>query len=573
MSNDDYSGVAWAVFDAKNVDVWNSRGVILSRSQFSSTQVNTRWPNWAIVAFLGWNTNTNYLEISRDNRVINHFNTEIDYSSISAWTTFNAWRIFTATWSYGFILQSNKILRWSFDASNNLLGIWAAAANLSIHLTLSAGNFDQKSKYLIQWNFMFVSWENRVYTINTESATWTEDQILLLDYGYNVTYMSNIWDQIIIYATDWKNGKQYFWDWISIWYERYIDWYDKPIIWWATLNNIDYVVVGTNFKRELYVVNGYQATRLYATDVYTNTFLSSKFFFAPDYANTIETIEQTIIIPWVWQIYKYGNNNVGLRPAITRDIVFPSDNTTNSNISTIFYQDGFSTDLFIYYLDWDNNNRIRQFLGKLDNTYPRFWTIKTLYDIWQVAYSTLKNAIKLRVGYELPIKWLPGLTSINVYTKTSWNYIDFYIRSYTTAPAIWDTYTNSWTTFTIYNTTLNIDREWTEIKDGIIIHCTYTWEISNINDFEIGTLTRTSGSWDSTIDFFQSDFGFKLIDKIWWDDRDDWKKIIMLDPVMDFKEYHKIQLKFDLMTSDPAITPTLHDFTLLYEQIEDDIKE
>jgi len=578
MSNDDYSGTSWMVYDAKNVDLSNSKGVILSRSNDLYYQINTR-SNWYIIGKIVWTSPYTQL-LTYDWYLVNYnFTTEVNLNTIiPAGQSRNIWVI---TWGnaleYWFVLKWASIARWQFSGGSSDLWVWSAGANITSHLTLTNINWLTQTfwgSYMYSGGVLYCSCGNSTYnnvrSINTTTSIWSESDFVSLDYWYNITYMSKIGDTIIIYANNWSQGKQYFWDWVSQAPDRVIDWYDKPILWGATLNNTDYIVTWTNVRRELFMVNGYQPQLLYETDIYTFNTEQEKFFFTPS-VNWLETISNTIILPWNSQFYKFWNNKIGLPVNIMRDMVF-------WEITCIFVH---GNTLYIYTkwtaFTWTlaNFELVRSFSSSI---YPfqKVWVVKTLkFD--NNNYSQKKQSVKYRIWYSLTELDWARTTSINIYSRLDNQkiYANFYtyvynLADYTTAPAIWDTYTANSKTWTIYDITKKLESTWTELKNQwLILHCTcsdvnYDWESSWHYSW---TLTRATGSGDNIICFYMSDYGFKLIQKI------DWELFRARRNYtgMYTENFNEIQFKFDLITTTSTRTPVLRDFKLLFNIIENDL--
>jgi hypothetical protein len=196
------------------------------------------------------------------------------------------------------------------------------------------------------------------------------------------------------------------------------------------------------------------------------------------------------------------------------------------------------------------------------------WIVEVLKFDWQ-AFGIKKQAVKCRIWYNLPFS-STNKTFINIYSKTQeeW-FANFYIPyTYTTAPAIWDTYTQSWITFTIYDITKKVLLDNTEVKDMIVLHCTYTGNISLNSSFQKWTLTRATWSWDTTFKYNDVDFWYKLIYKIDYANENDREWIQDFIYPEDFKE---IQFKFDLFTTSWLLTPEIREFYLQYNFIQNQL--
>lgn len=604
MSNDPYAWPSGAVYDAKNVDLSESKGVKLSRSfNLSRPQLLFTSAQWFPVALIEWNQQTNQLIASRNGWLKNWVQTEINIQS-KTFSIFNMWVIDRWNLQYGFILWSNgKIWRWQINNNDLSLWIWNDWVNIvdswiTLPLDLNWWNsfFDSsKCPYLIQWNFLYITawnWSNHnVHIIDiSDNSAWVVLDFIALDRGYKVSYMSNIWDQIIIYATNWDHWKQYFWDGQSESYERHIDWYDRPILWWATINNVDYVITWTWRKRELYQVQWYQAQKLFETDVYVSNQSWDKFYFDLSYwiSNLIETIWDTLILPAQEYIYKFGNNKIGLPKNITRDRIwgFPNIlyyNDKNSDVLTICSQSSSFSWTFWYYISRQN---IRQPNDNSSSfTENNFWIIEWLkFDWWN--YALKKEGVKFKIWYSLDLVYNSSTTrdmGINIYARIDdwYEYVNFYTyvynnSNYTTKPEIWAVYRVDNQDFEIYDITDRNDRlsNWDlqEIKNlWLILHCRCTNKrYSIIKQWSLSwTLVKQSWIWDSSVRYYYTDEWYELVGKIRALNNEDFESKQKMEMLK--KTFHQIQFKFDLFTNSSTITPVLQDFYLQYNIIENDI--
>lgn len=586
ISNNKYIGIPWWVANARNVDISSPRWAILSRSN----SLSTTWTEiftaaqWKPVAMIYGNSATSQL-----------YAAETWYLSEYDWTIYNItakitdvrnmWEIVYETNSYWFILWENKILQWQLNKWATDLWVWASAVNvvdswvsLPNDLWGWTSSFQENCPYIIRnWILYVVAgktyWQN-IFTIDVSTTTWSALTIELnLDRWYNVTYMSQIWDQIIIYANNWKHWRQYFWDWTSSTAWRVIDWYDKPILWWVTLNNIDYLVVWTDKKRWFYFANWYQPQKIFETDVNVANEEAENFFFKLFWNNVMETIWDTIILPWVNSIYKYGNETAWLPKWITRDYV-PWD------IYLMSYEDSISNRLIVFYKDsdWDYR-RIRQLIQSPDDStwiYPleTNWIIETLsFDNW--LYWQEKDAVKIRIWYELAPENENG---INVYTKTNnrFKYANFYISTHTsTVPTVWSVYQVDSINYTVYDVTEKELLNWTDVLKWMILHCTASDETYSLveNNRLSSTLTKQSWDWDATLVYHWADEWYELVKKIWYSDTTmrKWSETFLCSTNMDDTRFNSIQLKFDLFSTLETITPKIYDSSLLFDIIENEL--
>lgn len=610
MSNDDYAWSAGMVFDAKNVDLSSSKWVKLSRSQwFDSPNLLFTQAQWRPIALLEWQSFTNRLIASRNAILKNFINNEFDISdklwSIANMTSYSIWNN-----EYGLIFwnlwNTAKLYFWQMNTSALDLWIWTNWANLVDSLISlpndvngDSSTFKEKCPIIIKWGSIFLpAWNwpaHNVYKINILTTsfppTFTASlDFLALDRWYDVRYLTSIWDQIIVYTSNWDHWKQYFWNGIDNAPERVIDWYDRPILWGATINNIDYVLTWTFRKRELYQVQWYQAQKLFETDVAVKNQWEAKFFFDTEnwWSNLIETIWDTLVLPAQTYFYKFWNNKIGLPKNLSRVRLWGFTNLIhyndkNSDRLIICSQTSGYNWTFGYYIADSNIWEPSQ----TANTYStRFiWKIEWLKYDWG-SYWIKKAWVKCKVWYDLPLRlWTDSIWDnwINVYAKIDdWvEYFNFYTYvynnwNYTTKPEIWDIYRVNNQDFEIYDITdkNRLETNWDLIEEKnqwLILHTKCLNKIYSATQAWINEwiLVKQSWVWDNEIRFFELDEWYELIKKIRAineEDRNTKEKTFMFN-----KHFHQIQFKFDLFTTQRSLTPVLYDSYFQYNIIKNDL--
>lgn len=412
----------------------------------------------------------------------------------------------------------------------------------------------QNSAYIIDSWFLYLWVWSNIYKLDLSTSWYPSVKVLSLDIGYNIKGITQIWDRFYIYSSNGSDGMQYLWTGSTIitwWWLTKIRWKDRPILNVANINNVDYVITWTQKKRALYKVNWYQPELLYQSKFVSNSF-NDRFIFKPDSVNSIETISNIVVIPADWCIYTWGKVNPWMPDSLVRKF------TLHWNSPTCLYTDEWDS-YNLYYFNSDSNN----IYG-----YQQLLTDKTNYSLDPATlifnpiisnlYSSHDSALKTRVWYDLQ----PN-TLINVYFKPDYQggYANFYVNTFSgTYPVIWDTYTFSWITYTVYEITVS----WTL---GII-HCTFVWwdlDLWDINDYSTSwTMTKTSWTGISTFNFYRRTLWMKFVQTI--SDTTTHKLLISAeDPC------YQMTFMLDLITYDSNMTPRLWDFVYAYQEIENDI--
>lgn len=206
-----------------------------------------------------------------------------------------------------------------------------------------------KTCYVSVGGFVYLAEKNKVWQI--DPATATSQLYLEVDRDYVINAMTFIGDRFYIYGSNGAHGKQWLWNGVklvtgvaaSVGQLALINWYDRPIVNVANINNVDYAFVGDFAKRSLYQVSGYSPALL-AKSKEVGTFKDKKFMFRPYDTNSIETIGQVVYVPGERCIYSYGKETNGMPDSIVRSFSVPCyQNDGQDSISMLFYNDRDST--------------------------------------------------------------------------------------------------------------------------------------------------------------------------------------------------------------------------------------
>lgn len=544
MSNDPSLGMDGWFFDWWNIDTRTDiKRVWISNWLTEMSTIPSSGANWYVVAML--KNGDNYITINRDGKVY----TSWWSLAIDLWGTVgNAWEMTTSLWRKWFIiLTSWAIKTWDLTTGSNLW-VNTATTNITLSGTLDKVFFSTLSDFLIVFS------KDKIFVVETSSETWVETEAIDVDFWLDITGVSVIWDNVMVYGNKWKDWIQYFFSiwWLLKWetFERLIERKWNNILSVYNLNNKDYVITNSWKRYDLYQVSWYDKARMYSW-IKDGARSQDKFIFDLTYPNIMTSIWEELFIGSVWQIYSYGSKYPWASKSITRDIVYPSWWT---NDITCIYSDWDYLYVFAVWnsLTWWNSNilikvDITQKENKKNTLNPWFLITTPFYGR---RFSDIKKAISIKTWYKLE-----NSTQINIYYRVdkNTNYANFYIYktnlgSYTTAPEVWATYSDGTRTYTVYDTT--------ETWLWLIIHCewdewTFSW-----------TLTKTDWVWDSSFTFDRAYYWFKLITKL--STNDDIDKPTYFDDA-----FNEIEFMFDLITTNSSNTPYLYDFTFFNEVINE----
>jgi len=481
-------------------------------------------------------------------------------------------------WNYiGTINSSslNKTLTFYYTASNSSETLefipsrnfdWALDFCYieEIRATSYTKNFsNEKTPYIISWNYIYIWNGNTITQVDMTSWTPIISDVLTIDKSFSIVWITRIADQFFIYATDWTNWKQYIWDWIETSCSREITRIDKPILNVANFANQDYIIVWTNSRQWLYLVNWYQLNALVVTDDYVNIW--DRIYFTPSQTNSIETIWNKLLISWYWCVYSYWNKIPWTPNALVKLYTHNWWWLTN-----IFYKESLWYLIFIYF-SWiigDNDNH--QWLGYFGNyraqiylpswnnneEYARIcenhtWWIETNPIFWE-TYSNTKHTTKMTLWVKLQTN-----TQINVYQKEreEENYANLYVSGHNLWFSVWDVYSFQWKNYTI----LNINH-----IDGLcwyLLYCSYTW--TKLTWIPKWSFTKVSWTGDAVVYVNNIKYWYKLLLEC----KDITKtKYSFSCP----SSWNETQYAFELISYNMRNTPKLYDVNLYYDEIIND---
>lgn len=492
-------------------------------------------------------------------------------------TTVNAqpYRIeVTTDWviSWSCVVKLAWVTIWTINATNQTL-VWLRTAASTSELlefvpdtwfTWSLGNvsvivynitsqsqaFNEKAPYIIINNFIYVWNGNKITEIDTTTSTWVFTDVLTIDLDYTIKWITKIWDQIFVYASNWASSRQYLWDWVTTTPSTSITWVDKNCVNVANWANQDYILTKTAYSNKiwLYLVNWYKLDKIFENTQNDNAYLE-RIYFDASYTNAIETIWSKLIIPWVEWVYGYWQHTPWLPTALSQDFKHLIWYTTamsyvESSSNNIRVASYWSIDWVLWVYE-----SLIQFATYNNLPYYSGW-IETNPIVWECV-SNIKTLEKITVWYKLQTS-----TYINIYTKnldrtTKYATIPF---DYTTIPTVWAVYTSWWNTYTVSSVT--------DLGNYCILHCTYTWTATVLD----WTFTKSSWTWDSSFYTNRVRNWFKLI----WTISDTTKRRATLSPGWTAEQFDELSIWIELLTSNTANTPKLNDINLYFNETNDD---
>lgn len=421
-------------------------------------------------------------------------------------------------------------------------------------------NTDAHPLLYSQWYLFIWSWSSIDFIEPTLLVK--EKTLNIIDSTYTIVALTQVGANILIWATDWNNSKQYYWDWISSFPNEVVHWK------WLKITAVDcdwiinYVVTDWNWVwQQVFSVDWYIKTPLaeYVYD-WRNTWNnwdvyhpSKKFNFYTYNANCISIYDETLYVPCKWWIYNYWSKVTWLNKSWNKSLLFSDDFSDYITAIEVINQNP----TFTYEKWWINKYWIW-----LDYLCTSSWYLVTnpIYrdDIW-----TDKDKLKIRIWYK---NIDSSLWDIKIYAIVDdFIYWTSTVSNITVAPAVWDKY-SFWTYayLEIMSTDLTLD-SWKYI--GTIVFKMYDSVIlSRYQITPTWTFTKITWSWDSSISY-TSVINWILVKTITNTQIAYWNEVIFSKHFLDISipKRHKLQLMIELTSSawQQNVSPEIYDIWIL----------
>jgi hypothetical protein len=426
-------------------------------------------------------------------------------------------------------------------------------------LTSQSASFSNESAPILIGQNTFYVWNwNKLVKVDTSISNWVISDALSIDLDYIIKWITRIWDQIFIYASNWNSWKQYLWDWASTTPQRQLTWVDKPIQNVANFANTDYVITwwGYAWKTQFWRVDGYQLTLLYQNDVNNNPY-NERIYFYPSKTNAIETIWTKLLIPWLWWIYTYWQFSPWMPYSLVKEytnnwVKWWNTSSDYWNITALYFSEWSDSSLWmawqwnVWWVDWVYMRRQYVFWNYFSTTEP--WYLQTNPLFWD-CLSNKKNTQR----FTLWVKWKTWKNWINIYSKvndTKW-FAEIIIPKWTwLIPTEWSVYSIYGVNYTITNV----------LDAGEIVILQTTCPATATAAWWL--MTKVSWTWENTYYTDKIRYDYKYITTI-----SDFssRRFIYNYP----ENFNEISFAFELITSDSNYTPAIYDFNLYYDETDD----
>lgn len=390
---------------------------------------------------------------------------------------------------------------------------------------------------------------------------WSRTYKQLVDKNFTIVSMTQQAGNIILWATDGFDSRQYYWNWVDGVATEVIEWKWLIIKWVTGTETISYVLTASGstqwsiewYEFRLYTVSGYQrnliASKLYQymQSYYVNEepYNINKKFEFNDVKNDSSMVVylDSLYIPWCDGLYKYWYDIPWLRTAWTRPIKY---DTWAENI-VLWQRNNF---LDIAYTV-DDINYIAEVNERL---YTDKWYLITESIYWD-KLSTRKVIEKIKIWYKSVAS---TVWNIKVYAIVDDDY--FWRFRPSSTPTVRP---KEWAIYNVANNTtaMVIDVD----KTNWII--TFKTEVNRWSYMGVAntTLTKVSWVWDDSISVGYKYDNMCLLKTI--ETENQWYGsdfIFWKDFVKNYIPYwHKIQFVIELNSNDYYISPEIYEISLV----------
>lgn len=483
---------------------------------------------------------------------------EVDAFNITYVDRKDWWYVVTIRWAAAW-LTVTFTPNSAFDGTIERVELYKLNLSEYAEISITWNNSPSVRPALVwEWD-LYVAWGSYVNIINLGDNWVISKQ--LIDSNFNIVSMNQQAWNIILWATDGHDSRQYYWNWVDAVATEVIEW--KGLIIqsacgtetisyvlttsWATSGTIDW------YEYRLYAVSGYQrnliASKLfqYRSDYYINwtRYNRNKKFDFNDVTNEHWMIVflDSLYAAGCDGLYKYWYDIPWLRSNRTRPVKY---DTWGAYI--VLWQRW-------HYLGIGYRANNINYIGKVENRlYQPTWYLVT-EAIYRDKLSTRKALEKLKIWYK---NVASTVGNIKVYAIVDDNYFRRFrpTATPTVRPSVWD----------VYNVANNTTAKVIDVDiDNNVITLVTVSDTGSYDNLANTTLTKVSGDWDDSITVSYNYDNMCLIKTIeseqqWYDsDLIFWK-----DFVNTYLPYrHKIQFVIELNSNDNKLSPEIYEISMI----------
>lgn len=410
-----------------------------------------------------------------------------------------------------------------------------------------------------KWPFIYIGSWSAVDVIDT--TTRTKDRTVnIIESDQIIRDITVSWNSIILWTSNWKDSRQYYWNWVDDVADEVIEWNSNNIVWVASDETKNYVITSNNYNRDCYAVSWYQRQNI-ARSVYNwRTIewgrepynINKKYNFNITRTNQAMVLRDTLYVVAYGWIYSYWSEVVGIQP------------NWNKSIKTLASTKIYALQTMRARLYFSNKISWENFISyAYSPEYCSNWYLVTNTILWD-NLSSRKNLTKLKIGFK-NIKKDYG--NIKVYAIVDDDYFWRYqVSRVTTRPSIWDKY-NVWTN-TVWEI-IAIENNWTT---GVITFKT-TENTANYPWNALSNITRVTGSGQAKIRTETLFDNMCLVKTIESDGQEYGDELIFGKSFVEthMPYWRKIQLVIELNSNNSKISPEIYDVSLLSDIVDADV--
>lgn len=399
------------------------------------------------------------------------------------------------------------------------------------------------------WEYLYVGSGAKLDSIDLVS--YSVDTYSLIEASYSIVWIHEVWQSLVIFATDWEDSKQYYRDKVSDAPSEVITRKDKKI----TNTKSDwvyiYVMCETDYRSQLYIVSWYTKTLVaQGKDNYADFWQDKEAYriahrndFYSKYPNAMGYINNKAYIPAYNWVYTYWYDTPWMKAALTKEFVLDCETISVAEsvlwLTHLLYQTK-TTPVTV------NLTTIREY----DNIVWSWYVISNPI-LWD-NFWTSKQLNHFRIWYIIP----EATSKIDIYISANKFFFRTFYATTTIAPSEWDTYTDvNWNMYKVIS------------LDSTTISCI----VDNLVDSQFtanGTLTRNNWNWDATITYTDSDC-FVKVKTITATKYTIWNELIFWQEFLDayMPNWNVIQLKIKLTSATATWTPEVFDIPVLAQSV------
>lgn len=467
------------------------------------------------------------------------------------------WYVSILPWAASMYVEftPSNTFDWTIEEATLLQLDTSKLDNVSIYW----GTTSEKHPALVWEGDLYVGCWSVVNIINI--STFTNTYKSLVDSDFEIVAMNQQAGNIIIWATNWYDSRQYYWNWVDAVATEVIEWKWLIIQSAAGTETITYVL--TTSWANSWAVEWYEY-RLYAVSGYQRNLIASKLYMygSGNYLETAHYNENkkfdfndvtddhwmiifldSLYIPWCDGIYKYGYDIPWIRSSWTRPIKY---DTWSTNI--IMGQRGHFLGV-AFRSDWVN------YIGNVDNrlyTSQGYLVTESIY--WD-RLSTRKALAQLKIWYKNLASTIWGIKVYAIVDDTYfWRFRP--TSTPTTRPTVWAIYEVA------HNTTAKVIAVDTTNWVITLVTESNTWAYPWLANT---TLIKVSWTWDDTISVGYNYDNMCLIKTIESDKQSYGSDFIFWkDFVNNYLPYwHKLQLVVELNSNNLYLSPEIYEISMV----------